>query len=271
MPSLITQQDFRIVQTLPFCYLCGEHFKLSDDINRDHLPPSALFEKEDRDVPLILPTHVDCNAEEHVSDEFIGLFVSTIHGRRPKQGHSRLNATAGQFEGRSVTFCKDMNIHHFILRCVRGFHAALYHGWLPEDTINSFHPPLRGGLIDGITGKPADAVQAMLLLDKGVQQHALFSKVVKENRIASNSDKVVSRNGKCTYECVWSNWDDGGPMCIFGLKIYEWQQFELRFGNEPRGCTGFYSPAAGQPKNATRATDLVFPFENIDSLDPFGK
>ena len=271
MPHLTTQQDFRNVQKLPFCYLCGEQFKPGDDINRDHMPPSALFEQEDRDVSLILPTHVECNAREHIFDEFIGQFVSLIHGRPPKPGHRPLDATVAHVAGKPVTLSKGLNIHHFIRRCVRGFHAALYHEWLPSDTVNAFHPPLRGGQLDGDTGKPTDEFQAMLVGDQGVGQHALFSSVLKQNRIAGNTDKVVSRNGKCVYECVWSNLDDGSPICIFGLKIYEWQQFDQLAGYPPRGCVGIYGPTAGSPEIATRATDLEFPSPNTDGLDPFGQ
>ena len=271
MPNLTTQQDFRTVQKLPFCYLCCEHFKPGDDINRDHMPPSALFEQEDRDVPLILPTHVECNAREHVSDEIIGQFVSLIHGRPSKRGRRPLDATVGQIAGKPITLIRGLSINRLIRRCVRGFHAALYHESLPSDTSNVFHPPLRGGDLDGDTGQPTDEVQAMLVGDQGVGQHARFSTVLKQNRIAGNTDTVVSRNGKCVYECVWSKLDNGTPICIFGLKIYEWQQFDQLAGYPPRGCVGIYWPTTGRPKIATRETELEFPFSNNDALDPFGQ
>lgn len=271
MPDLTTQQDFRKVQTLPFCYLCGQRFMSDDSINRDHLPPSAVFEQEDRNVPLILPTHVACNAQEHVSDEFIGLLISLIHGRPLKQGHRPLDATVAHVAGKPVTLSRGLNIHHFIRRCVRGFHAALYGEWLPSATENAFHPPLRGAELDGDSGQPTDEFQALLARDKGVGQHALFAGVLKQNRIADNTDKVVSQNGKCVYECVWSNLDNGRPICIFGLKIYEWQQFDQLAGYPARGCVGIYGPTAGRPEIATRATELEFPFPNTDGLDPFGQ
>ncbi len=271
MPSLATQQDFRDVQKLSFCYLCGEEFKPSDSINRDHMPPSALFEKDDRDVPVILPTHYECNAKEHVTDEFIGQFIALIHGRTLKLGHRPLDATVVQVAGKPITFTRDLNLHHFIRRCVRGFHATLYHEWLPSNTANVFHPPARGGQFDGDTGEPTDVVQAMLIADNGLEQHKLFSYVLKQNRIAGSTDIVISRNGKCVYECVWTTFDNGKPICIFGLKIYDWQQFEQFDGQPPRGCVGIYSPATGRPKIATRATELEFPFANSDALDPFGR
>ena len=45
-------------------------------------------------------------------------------------------------------------------------------------------------------------------------------------RIADYTEKGVSRNSKCVYECVWSELDNGRPICIFGLKTYEWQKFD---------------------------------------------
>ena len=269
MPSLTTQQDFRKVQKLPFCYLCGEQFKPDDNTNKDHMPPSSLFLDEDRDVPLILPTHVECNASEQVSDELLAQLIKLIHGWPLKPGHRPLDLTVVWRGGKPVTLSRGWNIHAFIRRCVRGFHAALYGQWLPSDTWNVFHPPLRGAQLDAETGQPTDKVQAMLMTDAGLGQHALFAQVLKQNRVAKNTDKVVCRNGKCIYECIWSHSDSGQPICIFGLKIYDWQQFGDVAGYRRRGCVGIYGPTAGRPVPATRATDLEFPFSNSDDLDPF--
>lgn len=271
MPSLVNQQDFRTVRNLPFCYLCGRAFESDDNINNDHLPASALFAKEDRDTPLILPTHNACNEAEHVNDEMVGQLISFIHGRPLAPNRRPFDGQVIQWDGQTITQSRSLNLHHFIRRCVRGFHAALYHEWLPSDTGNAFHPPLRGGVFDGNTGQPTDDFNAQLLSDKALKQHALWTMVLKQNRVANNTDKVVSRNSKCIYECVWTHLDDGSPFCIFGLKIYEWQRIGDIVGYPSRGCVGMYSPKTGRPYNATQATDLEFDFKNREKLDPFGE
>lgn len=271
MPQLSTQQEFRHVRDLPFCYLCGKQFAPGDSRNKDHLPPSSMFEQADRDIPLILPTHMACNAKEQVSDELMGQFVALIHNRPLAAGHNKLDVTVVQTEGKTVGTSIRLNMQHFLVRCVRGFHAALYREWLPAATRNALHPPLRGAQLDGDTGKPIDEVQAMFARNQGIAQHMAFSKALKENRVAQNTDRVVSRNGKCVYECVWCDMENGLEVCIFGLKIYEWQQFDELAGYPPRGCVGIYHPETGRPETATKETGLHFSFSDDHRLDPFGQ
>ncbi len=61
MPKLITQKDLRKAHDLPFCYLCGKAFESREQKTRDHVPPKAIFRKQDRDAPLILHAHAECN------------------------------------------------------------------------------------------------------------------------------------------------------------------------------------------------------------------
>lgn len=269
MPKLTSQRDLRSASQLPFCYLCGDAFSPNDDVNDDHVPPTSLFEKKDRDAPLILRTHVLCNHGEHINDEMIGQLVAFIHGRPLASNRRPLKAQLIKDNGDTITMSRMLNIHGFIRRCVRACHAALYHFWLPTDTPNAFHPPLRGGVFDSDTGQPTDEFNAQLLNDKALGQHALWTMVLKQNRVANNTDKIVCRNGTCIYECVWTHMDNGAPICILGLKIYEWQRFGDMVGYERRGCVGMYMPKAGRPPNATKATDLDFPFSNRQKLDPF--
>jgi hypothetical protein len=51
MVTLSTNRDFRAVQKLPFCYLCGDEFRSEDIINRDHIPPQNSFAVCDRTPP----------------------------------------------------------------------------------------------------------------------------------------------------------------------------------------------------------------------------
>lgn len=270
MPIIRTQQDLRLAQNLPFCYLCGKAFNSRDIVNRDHLPPSTLFDKEDRDPPLILPTHKSCNSHEHISDELLGQFFTYFRGKTQKPRSRRLDIVDDLKTNKTFSLSQSFDLHHFIVRCLRGFHAALYWEWLPEKMDNAIHPPIRGGKLDGATRRPTDKLQEMLVKDAGVSQHALLCGILKKNRVARNTDRVVTRNGKCTFECIWTHLDNGTPVSVFGIKIYEWQCFDQRFGYPSRGCVGIYSPPSGRPRNGTKSTALEFPFTNDNELDPFG-
>src|SRR5260221_1901406 len=90
MVSLLRQSDFRSVQDLPFCYLCGEQFIAGDSQNRDHVPPECIFAPLDRD-PLWLPAHTVCNKSYGLMDEKIGQLIALRYGKVPRNpGHRRL-------------------------------------------------------------------------------------------------------------------------------------------------------------------------------------
>jgi hypothetical protein len=270
VPVLKTQHDFRELQRLPFCYLCGQPFATGEKPTRDHMPPTALFRREDRDFPLILPTHHACNACEHVNDEMVGLLIGSNEGWPEPPHHRLLDAQKVHTEAGLLTLTKNLDIPRFVRRCLRAFHAALYHEWLPPDTANAFHPPLRGCAINPSTGAPADHLQESLLNDDALGQHARFVEALKKNRIASCVDRVTCRNGACVFDVVWIKLDDGRPAGLFGLKIYNWHRYGERLGYPPRGCVGMYFPKWGCPARGTRETDLVFRFSNQDRLNPFG-
>ena len=270
MPRFEKQKDLRAAQKLGFCYLCGIKFNDTDKPTREHLPPSSLFRKEDRDFPLILPAHVECNEREHKSDELLGLLIAQIEGWPIPPRHRQLDADLIPTEQGMFTVSRDLDLNRFITRCVRGFHAALYGDWLPPDTENVLHPPFRGGHLNPDTGSPYDNVQARLLVDALLDQHAVFVQILKKNRLAGRTDKVATRNGKCIYECVWAKSDNGRTTCVFGLKINNWHRLGALAGYTPRGCVGMYAPKTGRPQNSTSETNLEVVFKNRDPLDPFG-
>jgi hypothetical protein len=100
-----------------------------------------------------------------------------------------------------------------------------------------------------------------------------FSKFVdelKRNRLVQNLDRIVSRNDKCRYECVWSQPDDGHWNCIYGLDIYNWIDLGDIKNFPARGCVGLYRrPSGGAPGIASTATRLIFGLPRGSSLDPF--
>jgi hypothetical protein len=90
MVSLLRQSDFRSVQNLPFCYLCGRDFVADDSKNRDHVPPECIFAPLDRE-PLWLPEHTVCNGTYRLLDEKIGQLIALRYGNVPRNAaHRRL-------------------------------------------------------------------------------------------------------------------------------------------------------------------------------------
>jgi hypothetical protein len=155
-----------------------------------------------------------------------------------------------------------LDLRSIVRRCVRGFHAALYGEPLSEvSTVFMTTPPLpeaRG---------TAAGVSRVSLPDVVLN----FVAELKRNRVTDTLDGIMCRNGKCLYQCVWSQADDGRFLCIYGFDLYGWKDLgdDVRF--RARGCVGAYRPeGAVVPRGATRATRLEFPFPNRDVLDPFG-
>jgi hypothetical protein len=147
-----------------------------------------------------------------------------------------------------------------IRRCVRGFHAALYREPLDDAAQFSSCPPLpEARMVDG----RAEVAEVAPVVREYVKE-------LKRNRLVGTIDRVVCRNGKCRYECVWTQADNGRRACVFGFDLYGWIDLgDPQLGQ--RGCSGSYVlPEARVPASATLATRLVVPFENRAPLDPFG-
>jgi hypothetical protein len=94
---------------------------------------------------------------------------------------------------------------------------------------------------------------------------------MKEQRALRNIDRLSYYNGKITYECVWTQFDDNDRwLCVFALDLYDWKDLGRTPGQRERGCAGFYSvDGALPPATATRkrGTRIIIP--NVDKLDPF--
>lgn len=251
----------RHAHSLPFCYLCGNVFDPTDEANDDHVPPSGIFSEADRDFPLILRTHQDCNTARSQDDQVAGQLVGVLHGRKVNPTHKKLKVKLGHFEnGSRAVVVGNLDIRAIIRRWVRGFHAALYKEYLPEADSFMTCPPLP-------EAKPtADGPQFMPVQEV----FPLFVKELKRNRATATLDRIVCRNGKCRYECVWTQADNGTWMCVYGLDLYNW--IDLGDKNfEPRGCVGTYiRPSGGVPSGASRSTRLEFPVATGGRLDPFG-
>lgn len=270
MPELTTQNDFRCVQELPFCYLCGNVFSKEVEQDRDHVPPRSIFATQDRDVPLILPTHPHCNRAQSDYDEIVGQLVAAIHGKYPKPTNMKLDVQVAECAdtGAQSAWLSGTNLHRIVCRWLRAFHAALYREYLPDNvgppdgTMFSFDPPFPVGHVDKDGEISVDAISP---------HHTYFVAQVKRNRTAGRLDRIVCFNGKCVYECVWDKADGGQPICIFALNLYDWSALANTVDFPKRGCVGVYLPAKGRPLDATPATSIDLPISNIEKLDPFGR
>lgn len=259
MVVLADRKRFRDIQSLPFCYLCGK--ALAQPTNRDHVPPSSIFLTEDRDYPLILPTHVACNSGRADEDRLVGGLVGVLHGKAPDPRHHKLNPRIGTFEdGTKGIAVGGFNFRSIIRRWVRGFHAALYEEFIADEDgrFLTTHPMPEG---DPETGH-FDQVQQVI---------PAFVETLKKNRLTGSLDRIVCRNGTCVYECVWVQADDGRWLCVYALDLYGWIELGDIEHFEPRGCVGAYLRLKpGHPQNASVGTKLVFDVPNTRPLDPFG-
>lgn len=268
MPILRTQASIRPARNLPFCYLCGQTFNTQKDNHPDHVPPESIFALEDRNFPLKVASHFKCNNPQSKSDEVISQLIAVIHGKQPALKNVKLNPQIYDVDNirdsnnnsESFLAFRNVGLVEQIWRWVRGFHAAFYSEFLPHETRKIVHPPFPIGQIQ------SDGFSIDKILDR--QYH--FVEIIKKNRLANCTDKIICYNGKCDYECVWVQMDNGFWACVFALNIYDWIRLADKHFS-PRGCVGWYQPQLGRPKNGTKWTLLEIPLINLEPLDPFGK
>jgi hypothetical protein len=243
LPTITSHKQFQEVGKLTFCYVCTSPFVIGVAADRDHIPPQACFAKADRNVPLVLRTHVKCNHDHNANDELVGQLISLKHGHSPAARARRLNfeVVPSPHNGDFLAGFDNLDFGNVIRRWVRGFHAALYR----------------------------EPLSASCRFDVSLR----FVEAIKINRVARNLDQIVSNNGKLQYDCVWAQSDDSGPwLCIFALNIYDWKDLGDSKHFPARGCVGSYVLPSGKPPlSATLVTKLQISISNFDVLDPFGR
>lgn len=262
MTLIRTQHDLKRAATIPFCYLCGRSLDDGDPVNRDHVPPKAIFHVNDRSSPLILRTHESCNSAQSVADEMIGQFLSVIYGKYVSSDNLRLEIVEVSTEPQDnpEAVLTGFNLAPVVWRWVRAFHSALYQVHLPEQTKRRIHSPLPTGTHDG---------DGTFVMHPISPEHYQFVSTIKRNRTAACTDRVECFNGKCMYECVWVTCANNLELCVFALDVYSWKQLADAANYPARGCVGAYSPETGIPTGAAREATFTFPFENVDPLDAF--
>lgn len=271
MILLHTQRHFREVAELPFCYWCGSNFLPQDQANGDHVPPKNAFDIADRTPALILKTHVACNDGHKITDELIGQLVALQRDYvtpDPKNRRLKMEVYPGQLFG-SVT---NVNVVEAVWRYVRGFHAALYREAIPGSPQGTITTPFtRAQLVDN----------ELVIEGPKKEQHFAIVEAIKNQRALGNVDRIVSNNGKLTYECVWVWADDanavaaGRPImrrraCFFALDIYGWKALGDVGQLPARGCAGaYFLPDGHAPAGASLYIETAPAVANQDPWDPF--
>jgi len=157
-----------------------------------------------------------------------------------------------------------VDLPKMIRRWIRGFHAALYREPLPDKYKAVFmtFPPFPEGRV---RGTEVDFVPTSKIRERVVEE-------IKRNRFTDSLDRIISRNEHCRYECVWTQFDRGEWFCVYALDIYDWKSLGDITHFTPRGCVGCYRRVeGGTPTSATSSTQLQFPIDNTEKLDPFGE
>lgn len=258
-----TNSELRAVQSLPFCYICGEGFLGRSDRTRDHVPAKSIFSASGRRDPLVLPAHRECNNSFSCDDEKIGQLLGLGHKRIPKPKNFRLDVGGYRSATGNVRVAgiRNLPLPEIIARWIRGFHAALYADYLPVLTEIRVHTPLP-------SGRPVDG---KVRWDRVMPQHPMFVEMIKKNRKAGRIDQVACFDRECIYESVWEKTDDGRWCCIFALDICDWSKLADQTTAPKRGCVGFYMPENGKPASAAEGVTglLEIPIPSGDPLDPF--
>jgi hypothetical protein len=156
--------------------------------------------------------------------------------------------------GAMVAVIEGMPFWRIIARWVRGFHAALY-----REPVLSY---------DGAVYPPFAGTEDLAMIPPVERIVPKLVELLKRNRTAGTVDRIVGFNGKCRYECFWSHLDDGRPICVWALNLYDWKRLGATHLHGPRSCLGYYGCAT--PVTTAHETRLAFPIANADVLDAFG-
>lgn len=264
MLEIITEQQAREVSRLDFCYICGNLFTEADPSTRDHVPPKRIFLSEDRNWPLILPAHEECNSEYSFSDEQAKGLLTLLHptntGNPPLK--TKLIGIVKRDGKPTGVLLEGLSLGTIVHKILRACHAALYREYLPAQTNNMILLPLP--IFDTETGQVAK--------ESLLPQHRVLCKLLKDNRRISNIDRIQAYNGKFRFEAVWHTADDNVTnFAVFGIDIYDWHQLANQVLGRPQGCVGFYRISKDAfPGNASVASKSIeLPFTYSEPLNPF--
>ncbi|MBX3387749.1 MAG: hypothetical protein KF768_14365 [Phycisphaeraceae bacterium] len=249
MPSVQTRKDAQRCGRLEFCYLCGESIAAQQS-NSEHVVAKKTFAVADREPALVLPAHVDCNAEKAAHDERLAQLVQASRGEYPSRRAQKVDIQPLQCENlpHPITGVRSVQ-DEVVWMWVQGFHAALYGEYLPRGTrLKAVSLPFT---------RAAHVGQRLWEIEPS-NNPWLLREIVLRNRFTRSTDSVLLNNGRVRYECVWIQLEDGRWGCVFFLVV---AGLELLVNPEVGGTgftAGFYKPVAGRPRCASKHSPLVF-------------
>lgn len=262
MTTIRTEHQLKRIYDPGFCYLCGESWSPDDETDDDHVLPTNGFLPEDRKQPLILRTHKVCHEPKGNYDVRVGQIFKILHGTMPSNfGDYKLELTkwTDPSTGEEVGGITDFEFTRILIGWLKGFHTALYREYLPHNGRRfAYTSPWPSFLGDPNHVEPIQAV------------HEKWVETLVASRMARMIDGIAVRNGKVRYECTWDRLDNGQPVCVFALDIYDWTRLSPPHAGPKRTCTGIYH-AAKIPKTASRATSLIIPGRLRNPYDAFGE
>lgn len=190
--SITTQKQAQPSQKLSFCCLCGKGFDPSSIIDREHVVARNLIHQDDRNYPIILPSHKSFNNSVSEDDETVGQLIQLLHSTQSKSHKIKLTGFYKDQELKAGTV-QGVPFERIIWRWSRGFHVALYGSPLADTpgtyTILAPLPEVteNGGKISRLPVR---------------DQFYMISEVIRKNREANNLDVIDCYNGKLRYETV---------------------------------------------------------------------
>lgn len=260
MSDIVDQKKAREVKKLPFCYICGNPLQSGEVHDDDHVPPKNMFLASDRNFPIILRVHEQCNDAWQIADERVGFLIKILHGGDITKHSKKYKAEIAKApDGRQFPLLGKIPLKPMIGRIMRAFHAALYHEFIPRNTKNSILTPI----------PEAERTFEGVAVRKVPDQFRKVSDLLRSNIMARTTDKIISNNGKLHYECAWPQFDNGQRFCIFALDIYNWRSLGDKISDEDYACIGAYFLNGHMPSNATPATSIEVDFSSVPELHPF--
>lgn len=263
MPEILSQAAAQEAKRIPFCYLCGQRV-FKDHRNDDHVPPKALFSKDDRAKGPVLKlwTHPECNAQCSAEDERTAQLLSVFlwnDGIDPQRSHLKFIRNRIDQFGNKLECVSGANLDWSIIRWIRGFHAALYGEYAPPHLQYAPSLPFAMGTLTEDRAK----MRAPQLA------HEELVRTLVINRWSHTTNRIVLYGGKLEYECCWTRYDHGSDMCIWALRIYNWEKLGMPPVGPGRGCVGCYDCRGRRPLLANNPTKIIYPTPKLNLLDPF--
>ncbi|MCK5113300.1 MAG: hypothetical protein KAR11_00875 [Phycisphaerae bacterium] len=197
-----------------------------------------------------------------MGDEMLAQLIAVLHGKHPKERHNKWKFGATKLPGSkhsSGIAYNGCDLKPRVWRCIKGFHAALYNEYLETNGHANVHLPFPEAQWEG------NEVKYLPILE----QQYIIAEELRKSRIAKTNDRVSCYQGKCVYECIWVKSDAGIWFCMFGLRLYDWENLGDIHNFPKRGCVGIYHSIEGRPTLGTAGTLIDFSCPTEHPLDPF--